>query len=411
MDYPIVFIPGLFGSMGDDVIKGTGDFSFGLAERIYKPFIEILNSMGYIEGVNLFISYYNWKIPVLESVDKYLIPTVEKAKIITGMKKVILIGHSLGGLLGRAYDSYFNPSSVHKLIMIGTPNLGSVNAYQFWSGGKLPYPKIEDNVLYNGLKLGFIIYYYLFEKVNYIEGLRKIFPVAKDLLPSYEYGDYLFWEDKGMRKGIPIRSMSIDNLFLNRMEHSFIDENKLFIIGGKGIYTNKEFMVSLKEKGKIKWTDGKPIKTFRTNYGDGTVTTASALGYLGGNNIILKGNHTDILYKSKDYLSSILGKPLTRKTKVSKVEKVYVILADNCKKINIEAFSFNEIIGKQNIDDSEIQTIDLLSNRFLVMIAGDRSLEINLDIESIDGKKPRVFVNTIGKEGISSEYKSFKYKI
>lgn len=31
MDYPIVFIPGLFGSLGDDIIKGTGIFSFGFA--------------------------------------------------------------------------------------------------------------------------------------------------------------------------------------------------------------------------------------------------------------------------------------------------------------------------------------------------------------------------------------------
>lgn len=53
MDYPIVFIPGLFGSLGDDVIKGTGKFSFGLAEYAYRPFIKILNSMGYDEDKNL----------------------------------------------------------------------------------------------------------------------------------------------------------------------------------------------------------------------------------------------------------------------------------------------------------------------------------------------------------------------
>lgn len=80
MDYPIVFIPGMFGSLGDDVIKGAGDFSFGLAEKIYRPFIEILSSMGYIEGKDLFISYYDWKNEVLESVDKYLFPDIRKSK-------------------------------------------------------------------------------------------------------------------------------------------------------------------------------------------------------------------------------------------------------------------------------------------------------------------------------------------
>lgn len=34
MDYTIVFILGLFGSMEEDVIKGTGDFSFGPTEKV-----------------------------------------------------------------------------------------------------------------------------------------------------------------------------------------------------------------------------------------------------------------------------------------------------------------------------------------------------------------------------------------
>lgn len=70
MNYPIIFIPGLFASMGDDIISGTGDLSFGLAEDIYRPFIEMLNKMGYVEGEDLFISYYDWRKSVVESVNK-----------------------------------------------------------------------------------------------------------------------------------------------------------------------------------------------------------------------------------------------------------------------------------------------------------------------------------------------------
>ena len=61
MDNPLIFIPGLFGSMGDDVIRGTGGFSFGLASKIYVPFIKTLLSMGYIENQSLFIAFYDWK--------------------------------------------------------------------------------------------------------------------------------------------------------------------------------------------------------------------------------------------------------------------------------------------------------------------------------------------------------------
>ncbi|HAE91212.1 MAG TPA: hypothetical protein DCG60_00955 [Tissierella sp.] len=411
MNYPIVFIPGLFGSMGDDVIKGTGDFSFGLAERIYRPFIEILSDMGYTEGLNLFVCYYNWKIPVLEAVDKYLYHCIEKAKTSTGMKKVVIIGHSLGGLLGRAFINYFNPSVVDKLIMIGTPNLGTVDAYRFWSGGKLPYPKIEDNIIYSGLKLGLILYYYLFEKTNYIEALREMFPVAKDLLPSYEYGDYLFWENKGIKEDIPIRNMSINNSFLNRLEKNFIKEDDLFIISGKGVYTNKEFIVDLKEKGKIKWADGKPKKAYKTSYGDGTVTTVSALGNLGGKNIILEGNHTNILYKSSNYLADILGKTFTREIKDKSMEKAYVILGDNCNKINIKTLNINGISGEYvDISDNRVQTINLSYSRFLIMVVGDNNLEIKLDIEPIGTKKPKVFMITIDKEGVEFEDNTLKYK-
>lgn len=314
MDYPIIFIPGLFGSLGDDVIKGTGKFSFGFAEKVYRPFIKILNDMGYVEGKNLFISYYDWKREVLDAVDKYLYPNIEKAKKKTEKEKVILIGHSLGGLLARAYTCYFSPSSVDKLIMISTPNLGSVNAYYFWSGGKLPYSKIENNILYNGLKLGFIIYYSLFKDINHLDALRKLFPVARDLLPSYGYGNYLFYEEDDVKKEIPIKDMEEQNDFLNQLEKKHIEPEKVFLIAGIGTFTNKEFIVDKSKKSNNKWRDGEPIKAYKTNFGDGTVTTFSALGNLEGESILIEGNHTDILYKSKDYLHSILRRPLFKAT-------------------------------------------------------------------------------------------------
>lgn len=369
MDYPIVFIPGLFGSIGDDVIKGTGKLSFGFAEKLYLPFIEILNAMGYEENVNLFISHYDWKKSVLEVVDKYLYPDIEKAKVRTGRDKVILIGHSLGGLLGRAYINYFSPNTVDKLIMIGTPNLGTVNAYYFWSGGKIPYSKVEENILYKGLKIGFGLYYRLFKGINEIHALREKFPVAADLLPSFGYGNYLFYEKNGMNKEIPIENMSISNGFLNSLDNNTIDSNKLYIISGKGVFTNKYFLVEKSAKEKLKWRDGKPIRTYRSDYGDGTVTTYSTLGDLDGEKIVLKGNHIDILYSSKDYLSKILNKPIIKDVKIEKIEKAYIIFASS--KIQ-EVF---DITGRG------VQTIKLGEDKIWIMVTGDRSLEVNINGE------------------------------
>lgn len=385
MNYPVIFIPGLFGSLGDDVIKGTGSFSFGFAENVYRPFIEILNGMGYVEGIDLFICYYDWKKSVLEAVEKYLFPCIDKVKKETGSDKVILIGHSLGGLLGRAYMCYFDPLSIDKLIMIGTPNLGTIDAYYFWSGGKLPYPKIEDNIIYNGIKLGFILYYYIFENKSFIEAWRNIFPVVQDLLPSYSYGEYLFWHEDGIERAIPIEDMSISNSFLNTLENSSTINSKLTIISGSGVYTNKTFVVDMNDRGKTKWADGKPIKTYKTSYGDGTVTTLSTIGYLGGNNIILEGNHTDILYNSREYLSSILERPLVREVKRKTVEKVYIIFAKNCKKINVMTPEYNEISSNAvNIRDDRVQALNLGSDNYWIMVVGDKNLKVRLDVNRMD---------------------------
>lgn len=367
MDYPIVFIPGLFGSIGDDVIKGTGKFSFGFAEKIYLPFIEILNAMGYEENVNLFVSYYDWKKPVLEAVEKYLYPDIEKAKAKVGSDKVILIGHSLGGLLGRAYINYFSPNSIDKLIMIGTPNLGTVNAYYFWSGGKMPYSKVEENILYNGLKIGFALYYRMFKGINQIDALKVNFPVVADLLPSFKYGNYLFYEENGVNKEISIENMSISNGFLNSLDKNPIDSTKLYIISGKGVFTNKQFLVKANTKGKAKWIDGEPIRTYRSDYGDGTVTTHSTLGDLVGEKIVLEGDHIDILYSSKEYLSKILNKPIIKDVKIEKIEKTYII------------FARSKIQEVFDISKSRIQTIKLGEDKFWIMVTGDRNLEVNID--------------------------------
>lgn len=396
MDYPVIFIPGLFGSLGDDIIKGTGKLSFGFAKYVYMPFIRILNSMGYVEGKNLFISFYNWRLPVIEAVQKYLVPVVEKAKRETGMDKVILIGHSLGGLLGRTYISYIDGDSVDKLIMISPVNSGSVNAYCFWSGGKLPYPKVENNIIYNALKLLFILYYYLFEKVHYIEGLRDLFPICQDLLPSFDYGDYLFIEKDNKRISIPQDEMTVKNTFLNELNKISISHQNIYIIYGTGFETNKEFVVDFKREG-IKWRDGKPIKAITTFEGDGTVTTKSALGNFRSSKIEIRANHSDILYESKAYLSNILQKPL-KEVEPTKVEKAFIILAENCKGIRIETDSVNEILlSGVTISDDRVEGVMLPENRFLAMVAGDSKLDIKLDISPLE--KPQVFMALVDKEG------------
>lgn len=100
---PIVFIPGLFGSMSNIIIPGTGNWSFGLSAFVYEPFIMMLESMGYERNKDLFICFYDWRQRIVFSTQKYLLQTIAYAKKITGCDKLNLICHSMGGLLGRSY--------------------------------------------------------------------------------------------------------------------------------------------------------------------------------------------------------------------------------------------------------------------------------------------------------------------
>lgn len=49
----------------------------------------------------------------------------------TGAKQVVLVGHSMGGLVARAYLRRFGASRVEKLVTMGTPHHGSILAWGF----------------------------------------------------------------------------------------------------------------------------------------------------------------------------------------------------------------------------------------------------------------------------------------
>jgi triacylglycerol esterase/lipase EstA (alpha/beta hydrolase family) len=49
----------------------------------------------------------------------------------TGAKHVVLVGHSMGGLVARAYLRRFGASRIARVITLGTPHHGSVLAYMF----------------------------------------------------------------------------------------------------------------------------------------------------------------------------------------------------------------------------------------------------------------------------------------
>ena len=56
---------------------------------------------------------------------------IEEVRTATGAERVVLVAHSMGGLVARAYLRRFGGERVVKLITIGAPHHGSVLAYTF----------------------------------------------------------------------------------------------------------------------------------------------------------------------------------------------------------------------------------------------------------------------------------------
>jgi triacylglycerol esterase/lipase EstA (alpha/beta hydrolase family) len=56
---------------------------------------------------------------------------IEEIRAVTGAERLILVAHSMGGLVARAYLRRFGAARVAKLITIGTPHHGSMLAWSF----------------------------------------------------------------------------------------------------------------------------------------------------------------------------------------------------------------------------------------------------------------------------------------
>jgi triacylglycerol esterase/lipase EstA (alpha/beta hydrolase family) len=67
----------------------------------------------------------------IEHFAEQLAARIDQIRTATGAERVALVGHSMGGLVARAYLRRFGAGRVSRLITIGTPHHGSVLAWSF----------------------------------------------------------------------------------------------------------------------------------------------------------------------------------------------------------------------------------------------------------------------------------------
>lgn len=351
---PLIFVPGLFGSMGNDIIPGTGNWNFGLAAINYSPFMERLKAMGYTEGHNLFVCFYDWRRTVKECAETYLMPKIQEVKAKCHKEDVIIIAHSMGGLLARYYvQSPAYKHDIDTLIMIGTPNAGSVIAYYPWEGGTTPP---DDSPL--GLASHWLLkgYAWLFSKIldspSPLDTIHATLPSLQDLLPTTQHPPYLFEHDRfNQKQFISIDQMYYRNYFLedlNRMAYNLFSKDvHIFNITGDTKSTISYIEVNkpayaLASPAKV-WPDGQPVKAYTTRQGDGTVLAASAQ-WIGGQQYVFPAAHSALPVEASHIIAHILHMPETLMPVHGSTLTSYLsIIADGPVSLSIQAYKSNNL--------------------------------------------------------------------
>ncbi|MFA6105514.1 MAG: hypothetical protein WC725_02840 [Patescibacteria group bacterium] len=190
---PVIVVPGIMGSE-----QKNGVWVMDPILHTYDNLLDTFKANGYTDGADLFTFPYQWRQSnVLTAVQ--LKHKIDEVKAISGSNKVNLVAHSMGGLVARQYiqsDAY--TQDVDQMIFMGTPHLGSPDAYLTWEGGffslsadsKLMETFFKWEAWENG---------YSFDIYAYIHG----YPInsVKELLPVY---DYIYFKDDTFLRVYPI---------------------------------------------------------------------------------------------------------------------------------------------------------------------------------------------------------------
>lgn len=298
---PVVLVPGAGASVNLDLmISGALSDNWKMFDNTYDGLIEAFKQMGYEEGKDLFIVYYDWRKSTAESAEKFLDPIIKKANTLNGTSKVNIIAHSMGGLVARSYvqgSAYAN--DVDNLVLIGTPNKGASDAYSVWEGGYIP--KNWDGRMTMVSYVGYLMTKNTSSSYSII---HNFIPSIKELLPVYSY---LYPKELTADDTKNYQSMIEVNDYLKNLNDNVDLLNqrvKLSIVSGTGQGTVNKIPV-IPSDDEVLWKDGKPDPMDPQKdetIGDGRVLISSSQ-LQGQFNDILNYDHEDIVSQSEKIIA------------------------------------------------------------------------------------------------------------
>lgn len=262
-----IFIPGFGASWNTNAllncIPDTDPSHWSLADYaagIYNPVLSALSGSGW----NTIPFYYDWRQQIPINDDKLANKIDENTQ---DNEKVNVVGHSMGGLIGREYLEASEGGNLNSLLTIGSPHQGSALAYPAWSGGDI----WQDNFL---AKIAMTLYLKHCGGIlsNDRETIQGNIPSVQNLLPTYSYLQQI-------KTGVPVTPLTAINNWLPTSFSYPPTGVKMETISGTGYDTLKSIPVKEPNKHDISlgnWADGKPAGKIYSTEGDGTVLAESS---------------------------------------------------------------------------------------------------------------------------------------
>ena len=282
---PLLFVPGLGGSFNLPVLLDwraptLDGWQFPPFLDYGRTFLNMFTSAGYTRDRDLFVAFYDWRKSVNDSARLYLAPWIDRARRLAGADQVVLVAHSMGGLVARSYiQSSGYRGDVARLITLGTPHRGAPEAYYIWEGGDLRWDSTVTTVL--DVYLWYLEHAHPFQTgLDRLRTIRTQVMGVRDLLPI---DDYL--ADQAVPPhAFPEMRMRERNLWGELLDApegraTLFGRVPVTTISGQGFITIRSLVVqapSAPTGDPSHYPDGAPTSEQTSGDGDGTVPLASA---------------------------------------------------------------------------------------------------------------------------------------
>lgn len=178
----MVLVPGFGGSWNYKkffrIDENSNEWELTPTIKVYDNLLNTLKWAGYEMGKDLFVFLYDWRKSLTETagvLHNYLTDRF-------GSRKVNLVGHSLGGMLLNTYVQQHPNPLANKVITLGSPHQGAVEAYPAVAGGDLKRNHL-DEWLVSEILLKF--HQEPFETKK--KTIDRVVPSASEILPIFNY--------------------------------------------------------------------------------------------------------------------------------------------------------------------------------------------------------------------------------